>query len=447
MLFLVLMAVLFFPLRTVSPMIESDAQFRRPQEARTFARALMHPTPFDVVLRDGIFLHGTQGIGKTTFLREDLTPALEDEGALVVYADLQKRAAWRDPVKTLAKAINDMRQKAAENALLPPADVSSSVPSDSIGNALFEAVDRSGRSLVLILDGVEHLLQTRSGRSLLKWLKAARDAVNLRFRNEARTYLLVVAAGSHRYAVSKLASSSNEAFYGALVKPFPVLGEDYVDWVVECFFTGAFKGTSKHISADPQCLPTRAALVKGFEILSLRPGVLQEVLGDFEAAIETTMSTPTETPAGPRIKSLVGVANSGKDEKDDMGDMSGIDAAFLKACTARARSNAARTLEGIAASDSLTRALFSAFSEVGEAGVAGVQSQDFLNRLRAELATNSEKESATGASSPPPLTATAVSRTLTRMMNNGWIHRVSYDVYAASDPQVARLWCAERKGK
>lgn len=446
MLFLVLMAVLFFPL----PMTEPDAQFRRPQEARTLARALIHPTPFDAGLRDGVFLHGTQGIGKTTFLREDLMPALEDEGALVVYADLQKRAAWRDPVKTLAKAIEATRQKAAENALLPLTDVSSSVPSDSIGTALFEAIDRSGRSLVLILDGVEHLLQTRSGRSLLKWLKAARDAVNLRFRNEARTYLLVVAAGSHRHAVSKLASSSNEAFYGALVKPFPVLGEDYVDWVVECFFTGAFKGTSKHISADPQCLPTRAALVKGFEILSLRPGVLQEVLGDFEAAIETTMSTPTETPAGPRIKSLVVVANSGKDEKDekdDMGDMSGIDAAFLKACTARARSDAARTLEAIAASDSLTKALFSAISEAGEAGLAGVQSQDFLKRLRAELTTNAEKESAAGASSTPPLTATAVSRTLTRMMNNGWIHRVSYDVYAASDPQVARLWCAERKGK
>lgn len=200
MLCLVLMAILFFPLRTVSPMIEPDAQFRRPQEARTFARALILPTPFDVGLRDGVFLHGTQGIGKTTFLREDLTPALEDEGAFVVYADLQKRAAWRDPDKTLAKAINAMRQKAAENALLPPADVSSSVPSDSIGNALFETIDRSGRSLVLILDGVEHLLQTRSGRSLLKWLKAARDAVNLRFRNEARTYQLVVAAGSHRYA-------------------------------------------------------------------------------------------------------------------------------------------------------------------------------------------------------------------------------------------------------
>ena len=144
MLFLVLMAILFFPLRTVSSMTEPDAQFRRPQEARTFARALIHPTPFGVVLRDGVFLHGTQGIGKTTFLREDLTPALEDEGALIVYADLQKRAAWRDPVKTLAKAIEATRQKAAENALLPPADVSSSVPSDSIGNALFEAIDRSG---------------------------------------------------------------------------------------------------------------------------------------------------------------------------------------------------------------------------------------------------------------------------------------------------------------
>ena len=49
------------------------------------ASQLLHPGVLDEGLRSGLFLSGLRRTGKTTFLRNDLIPALEQEGALVIY--------------------------------------------------------------------------------------------------------------------------------------------------------------------------------------------------------------------------------------------------------------------------------------------------------------------------------------------------------------------------
>lgn len=55
------------------------------------AQQLLQPDTLSVGLRSGLFLSSLRRTGKTTFLRQDLIPALEVRGALVIYVDL-----WSD---------------------------------------------------------------------------------------------------------------------------------------------------------------------------------------------------------------------------------------------------------------------------------------------------------------------------------------------------------------
>ncbi len=55
------------------------------------ARQLLNPGVLDEGLRSGLFLSGRRRTGKTTFLLNDLIPALAEAGALVIYVDL-----WSD---------------------------------------------------------------------------------------------------------------------------------------------------------------------------------------------------------------------------------------------------------------------------------------------------------------------------------------------------------------
>ena len=65
--------------------------FRRPHLAAELAARLLRPGVLDEGLRSGLFLSGLRRTGKTTFLRNDLVPELEAQGAVVIYVDL-----WSD---------------------------------------------------------------------------------------------------------------------------------------------------------------------------------------------------------------------------------------------------------------------------------------------------------------------------------------------------------------
>src|SRR3954451_11442062 len=67
------------------------AIFTRRPLADQMARQLLRPGVLDEGLRSGLFLSGPRRTGKTTFVNNDLIPALEALGALVIYVDL-----WTD---------------------------------------------------------------------------------------------------------------------------------------------------------------------------------------------------------------------------------------------------------------------------------------------------------------------------------------------------------------
>ena len=76
--------------------------FHRTAYAEQMAQQLLQPSPLHMNVRSGVLLSGIRRVGKTTFLRQDLVPALEARGALVVYVDL-----WADRSKSPATLVLD----------------------------------------------------------------------------------------------------------------------------------------------------------------------------------------------------------------------------------------------------------------------------------------------------------------------------------------------------
>jgi predicted AAA+ superfamily ATPase len=87
-----------------------DPFFHRPQYANDLTQQLLKPTALQLQVRSGVFLSGIRRIGKTTFLRQDLIPALESMQALVIYVDL-----WADRSKSPALLVHE----AVASAVLP----------------------------------------------------------------------------------------------------------------------------------------------------------------------------------------------------------------------------------------------------------------------------------------------------------------------------------------
>jgi hypothetical protein len=85
--------------------------FHRPAIAADMAQQFLHPKGLTRNnIRSGLFLDGLRRIGKTTFLRGDLIPALEAEGAIVVYVDLWSNTAAK-PTDLLLAAVRKTLQE------------------------------------------------------------------------------------------------------------------------------------------------------------------------------------------------------------------------------------------------------------------------------------------------------------------------------------------------
>ena len=190
-------------------------------------------------------------MGKTTFLATDLIPALQDLGAIVIYVDL-----WSQPQANPADLVHDAIRKSLKalqtpgSAILQKLKQVSSVEAGAAGfkfgfkladvgkeggvslaQAFTELIDQSKTDLVLIVDEVQHALGSADGDNMLHALKAARDAINTRPGTPG--YFLFLGTGSHRARVQELTLKGNQAFNGAVTHEFPVLGLEFVEYVLQ----------------------------------------------------------------------------------------------------------------------------------------------------------------------------------------------------------------------
>ena len=214
--------------------------FHRHELAAELASKILHVAPGSAA-GSGLFLAAPRRTGKSTFLREDLRPALEAAGALVLYVDLwQDRKA--DPGSVIVNAVRAELAKhdgvlarlarstglekvsvAGVGFSLAQVGLGSGV---SLSSALAALSDEEKRPIALIIDEAQHAISSENGSNALFALKAARDELN----SSAHHGLRLVATGSNRDKLSMLRSSREQAFFGAPLISFPPLGQDYVEW-------------------------------------------------------------------------------------------------------------------------------------------------------------------------------------------------------------------------
>lgn len=190
----------------------------------------------------GVFLAAPRRTGKSTFVREDLRPALEADGALVVYADLWANPT-ADPGLVISNAIRaslagreGVMLRLAKSAGMSKLSLGNSIAFDldriglgkdvSLTDALVALSDETGQMIVLIIDEAQHAITTDAGIAALFALKAARDELN----SSQHHGLRIVCTGSNRDKLAMLRNSKDQAFFGAPLVNFPLLGRDYIDW-------------------------------------------------------------------------------------------------------------------------------------------------------------------------------------------------------------------------
>jgi hypothetical protein len=259
--------------------------FHRRQLAEEMAAQLLRPGVLDQALRSGLFLSGVRRIGKTTFLKQDLIPALEADGAIVIYVDL-----WSDtsvsPSTLLHRAVRaklgELEDPLSAAFLVLKKVVSAEMAARgfkfkfdlsklgeqggaTLAEALTEVVEQAGTDLVFIVDEVQQWFASDDGLSMMLALKAARDAINL--RPNPPGHFVFIGTGSNRALVQELSARRNMAFQGAQSLPYPVLGDDFVTHVLARL---RLQGST--------ALPSDAVAAQAFKDLGSRPEELLNAL-------------------------------------------------------------------------------------------------------------------------------------------------------------------------
>ena len=278
--------------------------FRRPALAAEMAGQLLRPGPLNEGLRSGLFLPGLRRTGKTTFVLQDLAPALEQAGAVVIYADLwsdpqadpavlvhgairRTLDALRSPGSALLQRLRALKSlDVAAGALKFGFEVESlGAPGGvTLAAALTQVVDQARTDVVLIVDEVQHALSSEQGGQLLYALKAARDAINPRPGTPG--HFLFIGTGSHRAQVGELTARRNQAFAGATSIAYPVLGEDYVAHLL-----------ARLREAGVAPLPSRAVAHAAFGALGHRPEEMLKALRHLHLHVPKHADPDTHLPA------------------------------------------------------------------------------------------------------------------------------------------------------
>ena len=222
--------------------------FRRPRLAAELASRLLRPGVLDEGLRSGLFLSGLRRTGKTTFLRTDLVPELEDQGALVIYVDLWSDTKVSPAVlvyaavrRTLAELATPASPLLGRLGRLRGLDLGGmgfrfgfqleqlgEAGGVTLAQAFTEVVDQSGGDVVLIVDEVQQAITTEEG---------------------------------------------NQAFAGATSQPYPLLDREYVRHVLERL---------RAEGVEP--LPSEAAAWSSFQALGNRPEEFLRALGQLRSS-------------------------------------------------------------------------------------------------------------------------------------------------------------------
>lgn len=223
----------------------------------------------------GTFLSAPRRTGKSTFLKKDLVPALQERKAAVIYVDLWVNKE-RNPADLINEALQEsllaykgILERTAMSAGLSKLTIAGAFSFDiakagttegaTLARALGELAEKAeGKRVILIIDEAQHALSTSQGVNSLYALKAARDALNV---NEDDPRLILLCTGSHRSKLANLLTTKDHPFFGSRVRDFPTMGKE---------FTDAMTGHYNAMMIE-QFRFTQEAMYDAFRILSNRP--------------------------------------------------------------------------------------------------------------------------------------------------------------------------------
>ena len=269
----------------MTPMTEPFS-YRRESLAQSYCDALEGRGLLDAT--SGLFLAAPRRTGKSTFLREDLIPAMMQRGWEPLYVDLWSDRA-QDPAELIVSVVRNALNrydgpvlKAAKKVGLDKVSVLGSLSLDlskigqpggaTLADALETLQQQSGKCLALLVDEAQHALSTKDGTNAMFAIKAARDRLNQGTRVRG---LHLVLTGSNRDKLAHLVLRKNEPFFGAGITRFPLLDrgfvEAYAQWLKPQFADG------REFSVD--------TLERAFELVGCRPEMLKRLVGESVAEL------------------------------------------------------------------------------------------------------------------------------------------------------------------
>lgn len=377
-----------------------DAVFHRHDYAQAMVRQLLQPGPLDAGVRSGVFISGIRRIGKTTFIRQDLMPALVGMGALPLYLDLwsdRARAPGTLLVEAVRSALVDLERPSSgllgqlrrvKGVDFGAAGFKFGFQLESLGTAqgatldqaFVELVRQSQGDVVLIIDEVQQALTTKDGEDMLFALKAARDRVNTATDLPGR--LLIIGTGSHKSLVTDMATRRSQAFAGAHTASFAPLGRDFVDWFLQRVAAGGFVAPSLDVAWQ------------GFQSLVHRP----------EELTKAVLQLQSEVAAG----------------RD-------ADAVFPVICTTLASAAAGVEIQGIEDAGELAVLAFSRIAGGQSRGLFGADTLAWCAaRLGREVSPND------------------MNQAIDKLVAGNYILRKGHGSFAVADPFVEQVWMQQQ---
>lgn len=374
--------------------MQAEHLFHRAAYGQDMAQQLLRPSGLQLQVRSGVFLSGIRRIGKTTFLKQDLIPALEEMGALALYVDL-----WADRSKSPAALVHEVVKTTLSQLTAPGTSLLNRFKGLNIGAAgltfgfqldtvgktdgttlaqvFTELVDKVKTDVVLIIDEVQQALGTEDGTNLLFALKAARDAVNTRPGTPG--YLLFVGTGSHKSLLADMATRRSQPFAGAVSTSYQPLGDEFIQWKKEQLEKAA--GVK---------LPSQDVMLQGFIAMGQRPEELQNAL--------IQLQYRSEDP----------------------------DVAFPIICATLASAAAELEIATVESLGTLASVIFDRIVHGNEDGESKLFSTDAVANYSEQIGIGVD--------------TTQVQNMVDRMIAANLIHRRSHGVYAIADPFVGQAW-------
>lgn len=261
--------------------------------------------------RSGLFLAAPRRTGKSTFLKEDLLPAMERRGWLPLYVDF-----WRDISRDPAELISGEIQKKLSQFAGPLETLARKTGLEKVSvygvlsfnvknnetelprqitlaDALETLTVASARPIALVIDEAQHALTTPAGVNAMFALKAARDQLNI---GSGAHNLSLVFTGSNRDKLSFLVLDRHQPFFGSFVTKFPLLDHEY---------TSRYSDHLNKVLSSKERFK-KHDMLSAFKTLGHRPQLLAHIVAESLSGILPEQEQQDE----PKDRTLVSLAHN-----------------------------------------------------------------------------------------------------------------------------------------